>query len=255
MLAAAALAAPAASAASAANTSDSTQVVVQHGGSVQLASALDLTIANANGVPYATSIENGIQMAVQAHPDIRGFPIRTTVVSMSCFDQASDVNAAESIVGNPQYVGVIGPLCSPVSQAVLPIFDPADVVTISGSTTFALLPSYGPHVFNSVAVPDGYPYVDQFDPWYATVKTLPSDMSWGLAYSSEFGSAPLDFADLYYDATSLLIRDLQKTSRIDGSRNLVINRAALAQAVRTTTYYQGVTGPITLDPATGYRVQ
>jgi len=36
--------------------------------------------------------------------------------------------------------------------------------------------------------------------------------------------------------------------------NLVINRAALASAVRKTTKFQGVTCTITLDPLTGNRV-
>ena len=70
----------------------------------------------------------------------------------------------------------------------------------------------------------------------------------------QFGTAPTAFADLYYDAASLLIRGLQKVSTVDGGGNLVINRAALAQAVRNTTKYQGVTCTITLDPATGNRI-
>jgi ABC-type branched-subunit amino acid transport system substrate-binding protein len=260
MLAAAALAAPAASAASAANTSDSTQVVVHRGGSVQIVFAPDLTGPTFS---FAPSIANAVQMAVAAHSAIRGFPVRINVVNMPCGDAAlQDQTAAASIVGNAQNVGVIGPFCSPVDAVVLPILDPADVVTVSGSTTNPFLPPLGPHVFNSVAVSDSCPgdpstctYIDLFDPWYATVTTLPSDLAWGQAYSSEFGSAPGGFADLYYDATSLLIRDVQNTSSSGGSGTLVINRAALAQAVRATTKYQGVTGPITLDPATGYRVQ
>jgi hypothetical protein len=38
------------------------------------------------------------------------------------------------------------------------------------------------------------------------------------------------------------------------SGRLVIDRAALAQAIRHTTRFPGVTGSITLDPATGNRV-
>jgi ABC-type branched-subunit amino acid transport system substrate-binding protein len=52
----------------------------------------------------------------------------------------------------------------------------------------------------------------------------------------------------------LLIRDLQAASRFDASGDLVINRAALAQAVRNTTNYQGVTCTIALDPTTGLRI-
>ena len=44
----------------------------------------------------------------------------------------------------------------------------------------------------------------------------------------------------------------QVSAIVDG--NLVIDRAALAQAVRATTKYQGVTCKVTLDPATGNRL-
>jgi ABC-type branched-subunit amino acid transport system substrate-binding protein len=109
-------------------------------------------------------------------------------------------------------------------------------------------------VFNRTAVNDTCcPFVDGFDPWYATVVTLPSEIAWQQAYTLEFGTAPTEFADLYYDATRLLIRNLQNISSVDSSGNLVVNRAELAEAVRNTTKYQGVSCTITLDPATGDR--
>ena len=110
-------------------------------------------------------------------------------------------------------------------------------------------------LFNSVIVSDACcPFVDLAGPWYATVTTLPSDLAWRQAYEAEFGTFPTAFADLCSDAASLLIRDLQAASRFDASGDLVINRAALAQAVRNTTNYQGVTCTIALDPTTGLRI-
>jgi ABC-type branched-subunit amino acid transport system substrate-binding protein len=232
-------------------TSDSTQVAVPRGGPVQVAFATDLTGLTSS---FAAGLENAVQMAVEAHPAIRGFPIQINVVNMPCGDPTADLTAATSIVGNAQSVGVLGPFCSTADAVALPVFDASDVVTLSGSTTNPFLPPLGPHVFNSVDVSDSCcPYVDLSDPWYGIVATLPSDLAWQAAYSLEFGTAPVTFGDLYYDATSLLIQDLQNTSSIDGSGNLVINRAALAQAIRSTTKYQGVTCTITLD-STGYRL-
>ena len=50
-----------------------------------------------------------------------------------------------------------------------------------------------------------------------------------------------------------MLRRLQQVSRIvDGK--LVIDRAELALAVRTTEKFQGVTCKVTLDPVTGNRV-
>jgi ABC-type branched-subunit amino acid transport system substrate-binding protein len=80
-------------------------------------------------------------------------------------------------------------------------------------------------------------------------------LEWARAYRSEFGSDPYlqQFPALYYDATRLLIARLQRVSAVvDG--NLVINRAALASAVRHTSDFPGVTCTITLDPATGNRI-
>ncbi len=231
-------------------TSNSTRVVVPRGHPVEVAFAADLTGLTSG---FAVSLGNAVQMAVDARPAIRGFPIQINTVDAPCGDSTADLAAATSIVANTQNVAVLGHFCSTGDAVALPVYQTADLVTISGSTTDPSLPLFGPDVFNSVAVPDGCcPYVDQFSPWYDTVVTLPSDLAWRQAYSLQFGTAPTAFADLYYDAAGLLIRDVQSTSSIDGGGNLVINRAALARAVRNTAKYQGVTCTITLDP-TGYR--
>jgi ABC-type branched-subunit amino acid transport system substrate-binding protein len=69
-----------------------------------------------------------------------------------------------------------------------------------------------------------------------------------------FGSPAPTFADLYYDATSLLITDLRRVSHVDRTGSLIIDRAALATAVRSTRSFPGVTCTVTLDKATGNRV-
>jgi ABC-type branched-subunit amino acid transport system substrate-binding protein len=233
-------------------TSDLTQVVVSRGRPVEIAYAPDLTGVTSD---FAASLTNAVQMAVEAHPAIRGFPIQVNVVNTPCGDSAADFAAATSIVANEQNVGVLGTFCSTADAVALPVFQAADLVTISGSTTNPGLPPLGPSVFNSVDISDSCcPYNDLSTPWYATIETLPSVLTWRQAYTNRFGATPVTFADLYYDATSLLIRNLQNVSSVDGNGNLVINRAALAQSVRQTTKYQGVTCTITLDPTTGYRI-
>jgi ABC-type branched-subunit amino acid transport system substrate-binding protein len=104
-------------------------------------------------------------------------------------------------------------------------------------------------VFDRTTVDD-----DRFDSWYATVSQVPSDLAWRQSYALEFGVAPSAFADLYYDAASLLIRDLQQVSTVDVGGKLLVNRAALAHAVRNTTSYRGVSCTLTLDPSTGNRL-
>jgi len=85
------------------------------------------------------------------------------------------------------------------------------------------------------------------------VQALPADRLWSAVYTLEFGAPPGVDADLYFDATTLLLTRTWQVSRL-GARGLTIDRAALAQAIRHTTGFPGVTGPVTLDPATGNRV-
>jgi len=236
----------------AADTSPAAQVVVPRGQPVQIAFADDLT-GSVSG--FATSLANAVAMAVDAHPAIRGFPIQINLVDAPCGDPAADLAAATSIVSNSQNVGVLGQLCSVGFDQALPVYESAGIVTISASATDPALPSFAPSVFNRLAVSDACcPFVDQFSPWYATVTALPSDLAWQQAYSLRFGTAPTAFADLYYDAAGLLIRTIQNVSRIGGGGDLIIDRTALAQAVRGTMKYQGVSCTITLDRTTGNRL-
>jgi len=234
-------------------TTNAAQVVVARGQSLEVAYMPDLT-GQTSG--FAPSIGNAVAMAVAAHPSVRGFPLRINVVDTPCGEgDAADLAAATTAVVNTRNAAVIGSFCSTADTVALPVFESAGLVTLSGSTTDPSLPQLGPDVYNSVDVSDSCcPYVDLSDPWYATVSTLPRDLAWRQAYTQQFGAAPGEFADLYYDATSLLIRTLQTTSSIDSRGDLVLNRAALAHAVRNTTNYPGVTCTVTLDPATGFRI-
>jgi ABC-type branched-subunit amino acid transport system substrate-binding protein len=230
--------------------STATQVVVPRGHPLEVAFTPDLTGLTSG---FAASLADAVQMAVESHPAVRGFPIQINTVNTPCGDATADLAAATSVVGHLQNAAVLGPFCSTADVVALPIYETAHLVTLSGSTTDPSLPPLGPHVFNSVAISDQCcPYVAQSGPWYATVAVLPSDLEWRQSFAEEFGAAPMSFADLYYDATRLLIRQLQNTSSIDRSGNLLINRAALAQAVRGTANYDGVTCTITLDED-GYR--
>ena len=197
-------------------------------------------------------IRNGIQMAIEQHPTIRGFPIQVNDVETLC--EGDNTQSATAIVDNKQNTAVLGNLCSAGSESALPIYEAAGVVTISGSASRSDLPSLAPAVFDRTIVVSDV-VGDAGDLWANEVATLPSVLKWDQEYEDEFGTTPVlsPLPALYFDAASLLLHRLQQVSGIiDG--NLVINRAALAAAVRDTTYYQGVSCTITLDPATGDRV-
>jgi ABC-type branched-subunit amino acid transport system substrate-binding protein len=255
---AASLAAPAAAAAG--------TVVVSRGQHVEIAVALDRSTEI--GAPITPGIANAIRMATQLVPSIRGFRVQLDPYDAPCGgDEAvgPDASVASSVVANPQIVAVIGHECSyafsggavlgddgfcltPATPNALAIYEAAGIPTVNGSTTSPCLPADGPTVFNRTAVDD-----TGFDVWYAAVQALPSDRLWSAIYAFEFGTPPTEYADLYFDATVLLLARLDQVSRVSGGR-LVIDRAALAQAIRHTTGFPGVSGSITLDPATGNRM-
>jgi ABC-type branched-subunit amino acid transport system substrate-binding protein len=244
ILAAALAAAAVASAAPA--QADPAVLVVPRGAPLQIAFAADLS---GFATDFSASIGNAIRMAVAAHPTVRGFPIRIATFDAACGDPSADVAAASAIAADPQNAGVLGQLCSFGFDQALAVYQAAGLVTISGSATSPALASLGYSVFDRTAVAD-----PGFDAWYATVATLPTELAWQNGYDVLFGAPPTQFADLYYDAASVLIRSLRRVAHVNGAGALVINRAALAADVRSTRRYEGVTCTVTLDPATGNRI-
>ena len=229
------------------------QVFVPRGAAVQVAVVLPFS---GNLDLLGAAAWNAVQLAVEKHSRIKGFPVQLNTFDGPCGpDGGLNVLAANQVVANPQNVGVIGHFCSNHFIQALPVYEAAGVVTISGSSTGAIVPPFGPSVFNSVAVSDACcPIEDQFSPWYSMVSQLPGDLFWRRqVYQREVGTAPLDYSDLYYDATSLLLNRIAGVASLDDGGNLVIDRAALAQAVRSTAGFDGVTCEITLD-ARGFRV-
>jgi ABC-type branched-subunit amino acid transport system substrate-binding protein len=240
-------------------------VRVASGQPVQVAVVLDTESASVGDL--GIGIRNAIEMAVDQRT-IRGFPIHLNLFDVSAFVAedptaiADNAAAAEQVVSNAQNVAVLGHEASltfgdvqpatgqcpsPTTDSALSVYEAHDVVTINGSTTNPCLPPIGPTVFNGTAVPG-----DAFDAWYQDVQALPSDIAWRAAYQLRFGTAATDFADLYYDAANVLVAGLQSVAKI-ANGNLMIPRSALAEAVRGTTGFCGVTGMLSLD-ATGYRV-
>ena len=227
------------------------QVVIPSGQAVQIAVAVDDT---GFGASFGPSAREAVQMAVERHPSVRGFTIQVNAFNATCDNGSSaslatNTAVANAVVSNPQNVAVIGHACSAEAIAWLPIYQAAGTLTINGSTSGAFIAPLGPTVFNATTIPD--PAFT--DTWYRLVKTLPSDLAWRARFQARFGSPPSDYADLYYDATSVLLTAIQETATVD-SQNLVIDRAALAAAVRHTRGLPGVSCSVTLDAVTGFRI-
>jgi len=228
------------------------QVTVRGGEAVHVAVVLDHSgILAASGF----SARNAVRMAVERRPSIKGFAVQLNDFDGPCHEPNIAANVAAEVVANPANVAVIGHMCSPDEHAALPVYEQAGVVTVSGSATGLLNPAFGPDVFNSVDVPDDTP--GESDIWYANVQRLPLDVAWRADYAARFGANPEPFADLYFDAASLVLDEIASVSTLENG-DLVIDRAALASAVRTVAGtsargMHGVTCWVTLD-SRGYRV-
>jgi ABC-type branched-subunit amino acid transport system substrate-binding protein len=228
------------------------QVLVPRESPVQIAVVLPLSGPQA---PLGEGAWNAIQLAVEKHSRIRGFTVQLNPFDGPCHDPGQNVIAANQVVANPQNVAVIGHFCSVDFSAALPVYEAADLVTLTGSVTSPFVPGFGPDVFNDVAVSDACcPFQDNFDPWYQTVSRLPRDLHWREKdYRKEFGMSPPPFADLYFDAASLLLDKIASVASHADDGSLVIDRATLARAVRATAGFDGVSCDITLG-SNGYRV-
>jgi ABC-type branched-subunit amino acid transport system substrate-binding protein len=193
-------------------------------------------------------------MAVDQRGTIHGFAVRINDYDAPCGQNViqAHIDAANAVVANGQNLGVLGHVCSKPFSYALPIYEDAGIVTVSGSATNETLPSAGPSVFNRTVVYDNNGSSSS-NGWYGDVQSLPSDRAWDDAYTARFGKAPLDFADLYFDAANVLFTALDKVATLDRKGNLVVDRAALAAAVRATTGLTGVSCTISID-SVGNRV-
>lgn len=73
-------------------------------------------------------------------------------------------------------------------------------------------------------------------------------------YETEFGVAPDELGPYHahaYDAANIIMNAIESVATVDADGNLVINREELILAIRNTTDYEGLTGTLTCDPATG----
>jgi len=120
----------------------------------------------------------------------------------------------------------------------------SDSPFISPSSTRADLSQDGLLVFNRVALSVAVNPSDEstVDPNSAAYKEFAAK------FKEKFGRdccAP--YAAEAYDAAMILLKSIESVAVVDEKSQLIIPRQALAQAVRSTANYEGVSGTITFD--------
>jgi Beta xylosidase C-terminal Concanavalin A-like domain len=208
---------------------------------IALGNPIEIAVTTCSGWSTFQDHLDAVQMAVADYGPIKGFAVQRNNDSSLC-DMASGASAASAIVANAQNVGVIGPLYSSSAMGAAPVFETAGVVMISFANTRADLPTFAPNVFNRTTIPD-----PGGDLWAETINSLGSAITWRAGFYTTYGRWPDSFAILAYDATTLLLTRITQVSTVDGGGNLVIDRAALAAAVRNTANLPGASGPISLE--------
>jgi len=222
------------------------QVVVPPGEPVRLA----FVGALSGEAPGLGEVEkNGFLMAIEDQPLVHGFQLEAPmIVDSGCTDEGRSREAAESVVSNPEVVGVIGHTCSVSCAVGAAIYAGAHLVTISPSCTAPRLSGQGYEVFNRVAIQDE----QGGDERNRQVINTDSYRDFDRRYQERYGQ-PLDsagsgyYAAYAYDATVVLIQAIERAAVVDEAGNLVIGRQALARAVRATPDYVGLTGGIRFD--------
>jgi hypothetical protein len=216
---------------------------IPHNGTVIIppGNSIEIAVATCNGFPTVQDHYDAVQMAMDDYGPIKGFSLQRNDEGTLC-DPASGATGATTIVANAQNVGVIGPLYSGSTTGAAPVFETAGLVMISYANSNPTLPTYGPNVFNRtmIADPGG-------DAWAEAINGLPDGLTWRADFEATYGRSPDSLAILAYDAATLLLTRIEEVSTVDGSGNLVIDRAALAAAVRNTADLPGASGPISLE--------
>ncbi len=102
---------------------------------------------------FGTDISRGAELAVKAHPTVKGFDIELLVEdTQGTPEQGASV--ANKLAADPRVVAVAGHTFSGSTEAAIPIYEKAHIVMMSPSTTLADLPAIGPNVYNRVAFSD-----------------------------------------------------------------------------------------------------
>jgi ABC-type branched-subunit amino acid transport system substrate-binding protein len=212
-------------------------VIVPAGEPIQIALATWMDAS----VPYQDYFD-AFDMAVEDYGLVKDFSIQRNDFDAGC-DSVAGQAAGNLIIVNTQNLGVVGPFCSISTEGMAPVLETAGVVMISYSNTRPDLGGFGWTIFNRTVV-NG----PQFDSWDVYISSLPSVVAWNDEFNSAYGRPPSQFAKYVYDATTLLLTRIDEVSTLDGEDNLLVDRSALATAVRETHLFTGITGLISLEP-------
>ncbi|MBM3180440.1 MAG: hypothetical protein FJZ86_08800 [Chloroflexi bacterium] len=215
-------------------------VVIAPGDSILIGVASSLTGDLAS---MGQDQRDAAQLAISETGDVAGFPIEPVSADDKCTAEGGQA-AAKELLKTDSLAAVVGTTCSSALTAAMPLFDVGHIVFISPSATRSELSQQGSQTFNRLGLtidvnPSDNPVADPSSPEY---------QSFAAKFKAAVGRECCQpFAAEAYDAATILLKAIESVAVVDEKGQLVIPRQALAQAVRSTSGYDGVSGKITFD--------
>lgn len=220
---------------------------------VEAGSAIEIAVqgpVSGQFAGYYSHMWNVAQMAVDDYGLVFGeFSVTLVQIDDRCEQDVGATAAEQLIMEHPQVVGVIGPLCSSAAMSSLPIYQAESLVSVSGSTTRDILSAlFGAGPFNRTILSDGQLQHLGLSEDY--MEELASVQDFYTRYESQFGPLPSEIRHLMahtYDAASVLVNAIDQAAILDEFGGMSIDRNALADAVRFTQGFSGLTGAIAFE--------
>ena len=218
-------------------------IVIPPGGAIGIGLVADYSGPISDWGPL---FEDTVRLAIEDWGEIAGFPVDLVAEDGGCDDELS-VAAAQAMTSDPSIAGVIGPICTSACYAALPIYQESNCVIVSPSCTGSELSAQGFSVFNRVVVRDE----EGPDERNQEIVATGAYQDFAAHFEERFGVALEEDSGALvahaYDAAEILLSAITNVAEVDDSGALVIERQALAGAVRGTAGFQGVTGSIHID--------
>ena len=215
------------------------------GSTIKLALMGDTTVV----FPVLTGhLQNVLSALAEDADPVGGVGFELVSLGGGC-DEQEATDASGQVLADPAIVGVVGPLCSRACASAGGVLDAGHVVMVSPSCSAPDVTEMGYATVNRVTYRDDR----GGDEKAAAVADSPEVQQFLSDYESRFGGPVedepgFDYLVAYtYDAAGILVDAIYEVAVMDEAGNVVIGRQALAEAVRATNGYQGVTGSITLD--------
>jgi serine/threonine protein kinase/ABC-type branched-subunit amino acid transport system substrate-binding protein len=215
-------------------------VVIPSGENILLGSVAD---QSGDVQDFGRDQTDSVKLAISEYGPIAGFSFEMLGVDSGCNSEGGKT-AANSTLNHKTLVAIVGTTCSTALSEAMWIWNNAHIVFISPSASMDALSYPGLETFHRVI------FTDAVNP-SGESSADPNAEAFQL-FQTEFETAfgrecCQPYAAEAYDAAMILMHAIEAVAGIDGDGSLVIPLQALAQTVRDTVGYPGITGDITFD--------